>query len=943
MKIKKLNIKSFGRFTDKEIEFEDGFNIIQGPNEAGKTTIQKFILAMFYGLTNPMSSHQNFLPEHSQYRPWDSDTYGGTLEYHLGGAYYLIERNFAEQNYSARLTEARTGLDQTRNYPIDRRKEPLFAQEHLGFNRFVFTNTVFIGQLATASEEGLAAEVSERISRMAQTGTEDISVEGTLKALQEARKILTKEQDNEPSIQGIEGNISELEEEKKDIKYIKEKNQQLRIKTQELQKKIDNLQNEHQEVKNKLLVLQYKKTEERLQEVENSEKRIANLKRQIEEMAEYRKFPLEEETDLINLEETIKIRKEQISLLEEKENQIKEQIQMVEEEIKEKKELTDFKEDSAAELRLLYQDLSELNHELERDENLFSQFQDKLETRRKEMEQKFPGLPSFSQENKKRATELSRRLDNPEEQLKEKDLQYTRERLDNQISIKNQKGNNMVFSLILALAITVVALFVPLPAEFAELSEYLLFLLPLPILTFLIYFFQRQKSASRIKDLEKKEAELMEIRREHIQNRGKTQKELKELLESARVTSIDELEKKWEEYQEAVAEISHLKQKLESLQEQMERTKKTIGEKRKRIGQALEQAGISTQTIPDINDVEEFHRVIDGHFKKEKRKEMLSLRQEEIEREKKKVSQHLQELQNKISQLLNRTGARNLEDLKEGTKKHHQLKNLEEELHETQKALKEFLGEDTKEQLKNFIRRIRQLESYQKYTDLELEEYEYMGKKAEELEEAINKTEQEKLSLQDEIKTSLKEKRDLANVEREILQWENKLEEMKIKDDALETTMGVIQIVHQETQREYAPVLNQSAAEILSRITGGRYPAMHIDRELNIALLEQGRKEYLELRDLSMGTMDQVYFAFRIALADLIYTGSGRLPLILDDSFTQYDDDRLKKVMQLLMDLSRERQIILFCARQKEVEVLDSLEGAATANKIFLEKSKTGR
>ena len=49
MKIKKLYLTSFGKFYKKDIELSDGFNLIKGLNEAGKSTIHKFIEGMLFG------------------------------------------------------------------------------------------------------------------------------------------------------------------------------------------------------------------------------------------------------------------------------------------------------------------------------------------------------------------------------------------------------------------------------------------------------------------------------------------------------------------------------------------------------------------------------------------------------------------------------------------------------------------------------------------------------------------------------------------------------------------------------------------------------------------------------------------------------------------------------------------------------------------------------
>ena len=50
MKIKELRLKNFGKFTNKEIHFSDGMNVIYGENESGKSTLYTFIRAMLFGL-----------------------------------------------------------------------------------------------------------------------------------------------------------------------------------------------------------------------------------------------------------------------------------------------------------------------------------------------------------------------------------------------------------------------------------------------------------------------------------------------------------------------------------------------------------------------------------------------------------------------------------------------------------------------------------------------------------------------------------------------------------------------------------------------------------------------------------------------------------------------------------------------------------------------------
>lgn len=113
--------------------------------------------------------------------------------------------------------------------------------------------------------------------------------------------------------------------------------------------------------------------------------------------------------------------------------------------------------------------------------------------------------------------------------------------------------------------------------------------------------------------------------------------------------------------------------------------------------------------------------------------------------------------------------------------------------------------------------------------------------------------------------------------------------------------------------------LNQEASRLLAGITGGIYDSMSIDENLNVFL--NTRTRLVPLEHVSSGTIDQVYLALRLAAARLLSGDSGPLPLIFDDSFTQYDDDRLRTAIKWLAD-SLDSQILLFTCHHRESQLL---------------------
>lgn len=114
----------------------------------------------------------------------------------------------------------------------------------------------------------------------------------------------------------------------------------------------------------------------------------------------------------------------------------------------------------------------------------------------------------------------------------------------------------------------------------------------------------------------------------------------------------------------------------------------------------------------------------------------------------------------------------------------------------------------------------------------------------------------------------------------------------------------------------FGSILNQKASQILERITGGRYTKLLADENLNMTLLEDGRR--IPVERVSRGTIEQVYFALRMAAVDMLYEEP--LPVIFDDAFACYDEKRLKSTIKWLSE--QQRQVIIFTCQKREQEIV---------------------
>jgi uncharacterized protein YhaN len=78
---------------------------------------------------------------------------------------------------------------------------------------------------------------------------------------------------------------------------------------------------------------------------------------------------------------------------------------------------------------------------------------------------------------------------------------------------------------------------------------------------------------------------------------------------------------------------------------------------------------------------------------------------------------------------------------------------------------------------------------------------------------------------------------------------------------------------------------------------------------------------YIDIEKLSIGTIEQMYLAVRLAVTDLFWPNK-HLPLILDESFAFYDNDRLKATLKALSQMVN-RQIIIFTCHMRELQILE--------------------
>ena len=172
---------TFGKLHTETLRLESGLNVLQMPNETGKSTWCAFLLAMLYGVdTSERASKDNF-PAKTHYAPWSGSAMEGRIELEHEGRRITIERSSTAR---APLGVFRA-FDTDSGQPIEDLTAQNCGQTLLGVPRQVFERSAFLRQDAAAIS--MDATLEQRLNALVTTGDETVSYQQAERTLRERR------------------------------------------------------------------------------------------------------------------------------------------------------------------------------------------------------------------------------------------------------------------------------------------------------------------------------------------------------------------------------------------------------------------------------------------------------------------------------------------------------------------------------------------------------------------------------------------------------------------------------------------------------------------------------------------------------------------------------------------------------------------------------------
>lgn len=168
---------------------------------------------------------------------------------------------------------------------------------------------------------------------------------------------------------------------------------------------------------------------------------------------------------------------------------------------------------------------------------------------------------------------------------------------------------------------------------------------------------------------------------------------------------------------------------------------------------------------------------------------------------------------------------------------------------------------------------------------------------------------------------------DAAELEAALTQKRDELAQKQAEYDAIALAMESLQSANTALQNRFSPALSRRAGELFSRLTGGKYESVLLDRTFSAQAGETGESVSHDAQLLSLGTLDQLYLAVRLAICESALPADDPPPIVLDDALVRFDDERCRAALELLLEESKSRQILLFTCQHRESAYLSSRDG----------------
>ena len=168
-----------------------------------------------------------------------------------------------------------------------------------------------------------------------------------------------------------------------------------------------------------------------------------------------------------------------------------------------------------------------------------------------------------------------------------------------------------------------------------------------------------------------------------------------------------------------------------------------------------------------------------------------------------------------------------------------------------------------------------------------------------------------------------KEIKNIGDIEKERKEIDEKRKEIESLEKSIKLAQMCLEDAYEKFKENLGPNLKNNISNTVEKISSGKYNNIYLN-DKNELLLELKNGQVIPVDRLSMGTIDQIYLALRFNI--LKETIKENMPIILDEVFAYYDDERLENVLKFLNKEYKDNQIIILSCSNREKDILNKLK-----------------
>lgn len=213
MNIKRMTA-TFGRLSGQTLTLAPGFNLVEAPNEGGKSTWAAFLKAMLYGIDTRDRDKKGYLADKNRYQPWSGAPMEGELVLEWQGRDITIRRSPRGNTPFGAFSAVYTGTEE----PVPGLTAASCGELLTGVGREVFERSAFLGQSGSLAITA-APELERRIAALVSSGEEDVSysqAEGRLKEWLNRRRV----NKSVGRIPQLEGELSQVRASREELEQL---------------------------------------------------------------------------------------------------------------------------------------------------------------------------------------------------------------------------------------------------------------------------------------------------------------------------------------------------------------------------------------------------------------------------------------------------------------------------------------------------------------------------------------------------------------------------------------------------------------------------------------------------------------------------------------------------------------------------------------------------